>query len=198
MSKKFLLAACAALALAACQQPTPPAAEPSVPVAVAPTKAEAVALFDRYAATLAANDPVAITAQFTPDAVVLSTTTNDIIKTAEAELKDATAFTTLKATPVLNAREVQVLDADTVVTTAIMTFDFKRGARATWVAMRVTDIFQKQSDGRWLIVNEHLSPMPKPLAARLAPLAGAATAEQTDAPPLGGATPAPAAEPEKK
>lgn len=198
MSKKFLLAACAAFALAACQAPAPTATEAPAPVAVAPTEAEAVALFDRYAATLAANDPVAIAAQFTPNAVVLSTTTNDVIKTAEAELKDATEYTALKATPVLNSREVQVLDADTIVTTAVMTFDFKRGTRATWLAMRVTDVFQKQGDGSWLIVNEHLSPMPKPLAARLAPLAGAATAEQAEAPPLGGATPAPAPAEEKK
>ncbi len=201
MSKKFLLAATALLALAACDQLKKPAAtEAPPPVAVAPTEAEAIALFDKLSAALATNDPVQIAAQYAPGAVMLSTSTNDVIKTQDAVLKDATEFTTMKAVAVVNSRDVQVLDADTVVTTAVVTLDFKRNNRPTWVAMRVTDVFQKQGDGSWLIVNEHLSPMPKPVAARLAPLVGAATAEQTDAPPLGGATPAPtpASEPEKK
>ena len=135
---------------------------------------------------------------YTPGAVMLSTSTNDIIKTQEGVLKDATEFTKLGSTSVVNAREVQVLDADTVVTTGVITLDFKRNGRPTWVAMRVTDVWEKQADGNWLVVNEHLASLPKPLAARLPPLAGAVTADQAEAPPLGGSAPAPTTAPEKK
>ena len=200
MTKKFLLAAGALLALAACDQLKPAATEAPPAPAVLPTEAEAVALFDKLGAAIASNDPVQIAAMYAPGAVLLSTTTNDIIKTPEAVLADATEFAKVKAVPSVNAREVQVLDADTIVTTGVVTIDFKRGTHATWLTLRVTDVFQKQADGSWLVVNEHVAAAPKPVLTHLASLTAAATAEQTDAPPLGGATavPAPAPEPEKK
>ena len=201
MSKKFLLVAGALLALAACDQlglqkkAEAPAAPPA---AVLPTEAEGEALLDRLAVAVGEGDAVKIVAFFAPDAVVVSSGNNTVLKTGEANLADTAEFVKLGAKPVLNERSVQVLDADTIVTTGVVTLDFKKNGRPTWIAMRITDVWQKQADGAWLVVNEHGSNMPRPLAARLAPLVGAATAEQADAPPLGGSTPAPAPAPEKK
>lgn len=204
MKMKLLIAASALLALTACDkiglsQKAEPVAE--APVVIAPpTAEEAAAILAKMDTAFASGDPVQVAALYTPDAIMLSTSTNDVIKTGAGVLADATEFTKLQATVVPNAHEVQVLDADTIVSTSVLTLDFKKNNRATWQVFRVTQVFQKQADGNWLIVNEHMAGPPKPLAGRLPALVGAASAEQADAPPLGSATPNPTAPPapEKK
>lgn len=198
MKRKFLLAAGAALALAACNPPaTSTAPAPAAPAPAAlPTEAEGAALFDKLGAAVAAGDAVKIVALYTPNAVVVSSSNNTVLKTTEANLADTTELVKLGAKVDTNERNVQVLDADTIVTTGVVTLDFKKNGHPTWLAMRVTDVWEKQADGAWLVANEHASAMPKPLAARLAPLVGAATAEQADAPPLGGSAPAPTTAPD--
>ncbi len=205
MKMKLLLAASALLALTACDKiglsqkaETPVAEAPAAPAP--PTAEEAAAILAKLGTAYASGDPVQIAALYSTDAVMLSTSTNDVIKTGATVLADATEFTKLQATVVPNAQEVQVLDADTIVATSIVTLDFKKNNRATWQVVRVTQVLQKQPDGNWLIVNEHFAGTPKPVAARLPALVGAATAEQADAPPLGSATPNPTAPPapEKK
>jgi uncharacterized protein (TIGR02246 family) len=203
MKAKFLIAGAAMFALGACdqiglsQKAEAPVAEAPAPVAP-PTAAEAAAILSQIDMALNSNDPIQMAAIYAPNAVLLSTSTNDVIKTGAGVLADVTEISKLQAKIVPNASEVQVLDADTIVTTSVLTFDFKKNNRATWQVFRVTQVVQKQADGRWLIVNEHFAPAPKPVAARLAPLAGTATAEQADAPPIGTATPAPTTAPEKK
>lgn len=197
MNAKILMAAAALVALAACDQiglsqkaETPAATEAPV-VAAPPTAEEARAILAPIDEALNSNDPIKMAAVYAPDAVILSTSTNDVIKTGAGVLADVTEVSKLQATIVPNASELQVLDADTIVTTSVLTFDFKKNNRATWQVFRVTQVVQKQADGKWLIVNEHFAPAPKPVAARLASIAAPATAEQADAPPIGTATPAP-------
>lgn len=196
MKTKLLMAAAALFALTACdqiglsQKAEAPAAEAPV-VAAPPTAEEARAILGPIDEALMSNDPIKMAAIYAPNAIILSTSTNDVIKTGAGVLADVTEIAKMQPTVVPNAGEVQVLDADTIVTTSVLTFDFKKNGRATWQVFRVTQVLQKQADGKWLIVNEHFAPAPKPVAARLAPLAGTATAEQADAPPIGTATPAP-------
>jgi len=203
MKMKLLLAVSAMFALTACdqiglsQKAEAPAAEAPAPVAP-PTAEEARAILSQIDVALNSNDPAQMAAVYAPDAVVLSTSTNDVIKTGAGVLADITEISKLQAKIVPNASEVQVLDADTIVTTSVLTFDFKKNNRATWQVYRVTQVVQKQTDGKWLIVNEHFAPAPKAVAARLAPLQGAVAPEQADAPPIGTATPAPTTAPEKK
>lgn len=197
MNAKILMAAAALVALTACdqiglsQKAEAPAATEAPVVAAPPTAEEARAILATIDEALGSNDPIKMAAIYAPDAVVLSTTTNDVIKTGAGVLADVTEISKLQPTIVPNASEVQVLDADTIVTTSVLTFDFKKNNRATWQVFRVTQVVQKQADGKWLVVNEHFAPAPKAVSARLAPLAGAASAEQADAPPIGTATPAP-------
>jgi uncharacterized protein (TIGR02246 family) len=203
MKAKFLLAAAALAALGACdqiglsQKAEAPAVEAPV-VAAPPTAEEARAILATIDEALGSNDPVKMAAIYTPDAVLLSTTTNDVIRTGAGVLADVTEISKLQATVVPNAAEVQVLDADTIVATSVITFDFKKNGRPTWQVYRVMQVVQKQADGKWLIAAEHFAPAPKPVAARLPPLAGAVAPEQADAPPIGAATPAPTTAPEKK
>lgn len=203
MKAKLLIAAAAVFALGACdqiglsQKAEAPAAEAPAPPAP-PTAEEARTILSQIDVALNSNDPAQMAAVYAPDAVLLSTSTNDVIKTGAGVLADLTEISKLQATIVPNASEVQVLDADTIVTTSVLTFDFKRNNRATWQVFRVTQVVQKQADGRWLIVNEHFAPAPKPVAARLAPLSGVVAPEAADAPPIGTAKPAPTTALEKK
>ena len=57
-------------------------------------------------------------------------------------------------------RKIQILDADTFVASGTATMTSKDGTIKS-SAMRFTDVYQKQADGKWLIANEHVSFVPK-------------------------------------
>jgi ketosteroid isomerase-like protein len=57
-------------------------------------------------------------------------------------------------------RKIQILDADTFVVSGTGTMTSKEG-QVKSADMRFTDVYQKQADGKWLIVNEHVSFKPK-------------------------------------
>ncbi len=201
MKMKLLLAASAMLALTACDQIglSQKAEAPVAPVAAAPpTPEEAAAIIAKFDTAYASNDPAQVAALYAPGAVMLSTSTNDIIKTPAGILADVTEYAKLQGQPVPNAGETQILDADTIVTTSVFTLDYKKGTRATWQVFRVLQVIQKQADGAWLIASEHFAGPPKVIAARLPALAGTVAPEAADAPPIGTATPAPTTAPEKK
>ncbi len=203
MNTKFLLAASVMVALAACTPPGAPTAEAPVapPPVVLPTQTDVDAALAKIDAAVKAKDAVAVAALYAPGAVFVDPMENAVAKTDPAGLlAGVTAWMKMEPTLSTNTRETQILDADTFVVSGLETLDFKRNGRATWIVQRFTQVWQKQADGQWLIATEHLSNAPRPVPARLPPLVGAATAEQNDAPPLGGATatPTPAPEPEKK
>jgi ketosteroid isomerase-like protein len=56
-------------------------------------------------------------------------------------------------------RNIQLLDADTFIAsgTGDMTSSTGKVKQAT---MRFTDVYRRQADGKWLIVNEHVSMKP--------------------------------------
>jgi len=200
MKLKLLLAASTMLALAACSQPAPSAEAPPAPAPVVlPTQADVDAVYAKLDAAVKAKDAAALAALYAPGSVSIGPMDNP---TAKFDAAAATAGITewLKSEPAYtpNSMETQILDADTFVVSGLVTMDFKRNGRPTWVLQRFTDVWQKQADGQWLIATSHTSNAPKPVPARLPPLVGAATAEQAEAPPVGGATPLPATEPEKK
>jgi ketosteroid isomerase-like protein len=60
-------------------------------------------------------------------------------------------------------RKIQILDANTFVASGTGHMTSKDGPMKT-ADVRFTDVYEKQEDGSWLIVNEHVSmvpPMPK-------------------------------------
>jgi hypothetical protein len=196
MKLNLLLAASAVFALGACdqiglsQKAEAPAAEAPAPVAP-PTAEEAAAIVDKIDTVFGSNDPAQTIGLYAPGAVVLSTSTNDLITTQEGVVADLTEYANIQGVSVSNARQIQVLDADTIVTSSVFTLDFKRNNRPTWQVLRGMQVLQKQPDGAWLIVSEHLAAAPKVVAARLPALEGTIAPENADAPPIGTATPAP-------
>lgn len=194
---KRLLVAAAGLALvAAC---SPPAAKqetapPPPPAPVLLTETEAVAIADKLGQAVASGDPIQILGNYTSDAVAFSVLTNEPITTPEANKADTEAVLKLQPKATLNARKIQVLDADTFLDSGLMTWDVTRNGKPTWFVVRYTDVFQKQADGSWKVAHEHLSLTPQPVKTRPAPLVAPADATMTpDTPPLGGVRPSGAA-----
>ena len=68
-------------------------------------------------------------------------------------------------------RAIQILDADTFVVSGTADLTSAEGPMKQ-AAMRFTDVYQRQADGKWLIVNEHISLKPEPAKAAEAAPAG--------------------------
>ena len=59
-------------------------------------------------------------------------------------------------------RHIQLLGGDVFVSSGIERFTVEAGAARPTVSARFTDVFQRQSDGKWKIINEHVSMPPTP------------------------------------
>ena len=57
-------------------------------------------------------------------------------------------------------RHVQLLDQDTIVASGVMSFTAATGPARQMLTARYSDVYQRQPDGRWLIVHEHMSTPP--------------------------------------
>ena len=59
-------------------------------------------------------------------------------------------------------RHIQLLGGDAFVSSGTETFTVAAGAARPTVSARFTDVFQRQKDGSWKIVHEHVSMPPTP------------------------------------
>lgn len=156
----FAGSALAGLALlAACSRtPTNTAAE----VAVPPTEAEAAAVADLTEATFTSGDAQTIMAHYAPGAVFFDPMVAEPTDDRATATKWTENFVAMKPTAYSpGTRKIQVLDGDTFITSGIGTIDAVVDDRPTKLAMRYTDVYEKQADGTWLIVHEHLSMPPE-------------------------------------
>jgi hypothetical protein len=157
-------------ALAACNQQ--PAAAPQA--AAVPTEAEAAGIVDAAEAAWTSADTAKIMASYKEGGVWFDPVAVEPSADRATQTKWTDGFAAMKLTEKsVAAKNVQVLDADTIVASGIATF--KSGSGADPVTFRYTDVYEKQADGKWLIVHEHLSATPAETAAAV----GAAAAEPT-------------------
>ncbi|MEV5436655.1 SgcJ/EcaC family oxidoreductase [Streptomyces sp. NPDC052682] len=136
-----------------------PAGKPAKPV----TKAQVLGLFDQWNAALQTGDPKKVAALYASDGVLLPTVSNQV-RTDRAEIVDYFEHF-LKNKPFGTKIEshVNILDADNAIDTGTYEFaltDPKTRVKST-VKARYTYVYEKQPDGRWLIVNHHSSKMPE-------------------------------------
>ncbi|MFI7016835.1 SgcJ/EcaC family oxidoreductase [Streptomyces sp. NPDC050164] len=127
------------------------------------TEAQVLGLFDQWNAALQTGDPQQVADLYAKDAVLLPTVSNNV-RTDRAEIVDYFEHF-LQNKPVGTKVEsiVNVLDSDTVIDTGVYEFALthhETGAKNT-VKARYTYAYEKQSDGKWLIVNHHSSKMPE-------------------------------------
>ncbi len=179
-TKPILITATLA-ALAACNQQ--PAAPPQ-PAAV-PTESEAAAIVDGGEAAWTSADTGKIMAAYKEGGVWFDPVVVEPSADRATQTKWTDGFTAMKLTEkTIAAKNVQVLDDDTIVSSGIATL--KSGVAGEPVTFRYTNVYQKQPDSKWLIVHEHLSAPPAEAAAAVGAAAAAApAAEESPAAPAG-------------
>ena len=64
--------------------------------------------------------------------------------------------------PGRGGRHIQLVGPDAFVSSGIERFTVAAGAARPTVSARFTDVFQRQKDGQWKIINEHVSMPPTP------------------------------------
>lgn len=117
---------------------------------------EANAVIDRWSATYSANDRDALVKLYTPDAILLGTTSPIVSKGTEGLQKYFEALPGSGRKNVITERYTIVLNDDAVVGTGLYTFsraaenDTPRPSRFTMLVVR--------REGKWMIAHHHSSP----------------------------------------
>ncbi|MFF8938398.1 SgcJ/EcaC family oxidoreductase [Streptomyces paradoxus] len=127
------------------------------------TEAQVLGLFDQWNAALQTGDPKKVADLYAKDAVLLPTVSNQV-RTDRAGIVDYFEhFLQNKPFGTKVESVVNVLDRDTVIDTGVYEFaltDHDTGEKST-VKARYTYAYEKQPNGKWLIVNHHSSKMPQ-------------------------------------
>ncbi|WP_170978675.1 SgcJ/EcaC family oxidoreductase [Afipia massiliensis] len=124
--------------------------------AIAGPAEEANAVIDRWSATYSANDRDALVKLYTPDAILLGTTSPIVSKGTEGLQKYFEALPGSGRKNAITERYTIVLNDDAVVGTGLYTFsraaenNTPRPSRFTMLVVR--------RDGKWMIAHHHSSP----------------------------------------
>ncbi|RJF94099.1 YybH family protein [Sphingomonas cavernae] len=151
--------------------------------AAPPTEAEAAAAIDKVESTFTSGNAQTIMANYAPGAVFFDAMVAEPTDDRATATKWTEGFVAMKPSAFSpGARRIQVLDADTFISSGVGTIDATVENRPAKLQMRYTDVYQKQADGTWQVVHEHLSVPPKgeaataPAATSAAPAGNAANA----------------------
>ena len=143
-----------ALAIAACAK----TADNHAPV----SSAEATQIAERAEASFTKGDAKAVMAQYADDAVMIDAGSPDPSTDRKVQSGWAQTFVSMQpADYKVVDRHIQLVGPDAFVSTGIETFTVAAGAARPTVNARFTDVFQRQKDGSWKIVNEHVSTPPE-------------------------------------
>lgn len=97
-------------------------------------------------------------AHYAPGAVVFSTGALAPTSDRNVITRETAGFMAMKpADFTVTERNTQKLDQDTLVSSGIVGFTAQVGPARQMLRARFSQVLQKQPDGRWLIVHEHMS-----------------------------------------
>lgn len=114
---------------------------------------------DRWVAAFNANDPNAVTALYTPDAILLGTSSS-VLSQGTAQIFNYFARLPKSGSQVrISERHMLVLDDATVVGTGFYEYEVIQGGRAFLAPARFTMVLVKRGN-QWLIAHEHSSQRP--------------------------------------
>lgn len=150
-----VVAMIAAAALGGCKQ---------VPSGQAPvTEAEASTIAETAEATFTTGDLAKIMDQYADNAVMIDASKPDPTADRKVATDSAKTFVSMKpADYQVVGRHIQIVGPDAFVSSGIEKFTVAAGTARPTVSARFTDVFQRQSDGTWKIVAEHVSMPPTP------------------------------------
>ena len=153
--RQWLLIGVTGLALASCDVSRTPQANESAAAASADDPAAIVAAVEQSWKSGSAETAMAL---YAPDAVVFSTGTLAPTRDRNIITRETAGFMAMKPADFTVAdRNTQTLDDDTIVSSGVVSFLADVGPARQMLRARFTQVLQKQADGRWLIVHEHMS-----------------------------------------
>ena len=141
------------LALMGCRQ----SADSYPPV----TEAQAKQISESAEASFTSGDANAIMAQYSDKAVMIDAA--DPTPSADRKVQTGWARNFVSMGPrdyEVPDRRIQLLGPDSFVSSGTETFTVAAGNARPTVSARFTDVFQRQKDGSWKIVHEHVSMPP--------------------------------------
>ena len=157
------LFAVTALALGACdvQKTTPANAleQGAVPAQLSQADAEKIVA---DAETAWSSDRIeTVMANYADGAVVFDTSTIAPTIDRNVQTRGNASFLTMKPADFrVDPRHVQLLDNDTIVASGVLSFTANVGAARPVLKTRYTQVYQRQPDGGFKIVHEHMSAPP--------------------------------------
>ena len=130
------------------------------------TQAEAVQIAEQAEANFTKGDVKLVMDQYAPGAVMIDAASPNPSTDRKVQTGWGQAFVSMQpADYKVVDRQIQLLGPDAFISSGVETFTVAAGQARPTVSARFTDVFQRQKDGRWKIVNEHVSMPPAAAAA---------------------------------
>jgi ketosteroid isomerase-like protein len=146
----MLAAGLAAMAVSGCK----PAASGQSPV----TQSEATRIAEQAEANFTKGNVDAVMGQYADNAVLFDATHPALTTDRKVQAGYAKDFVSMKPADYhVPDRQIQIVGPDAFVSSGTEMFTVEAGAARPTISARFTDVFQRQRDGSWKIVNEHVS-----------------------------------------
>ena len=143
------------LAIAGCKQA--PAGHAAV------TKAEAATIAEQAEANFTTGKVDDVMRQYAEGAVLFDAGHPTLSTDRKVQTGWAQSFASMQPSDYsVPDRRIQLLGPDAFISSGTETFTVVAGAARPSVSARFTDVFQRQKDGSWKIVHEHVSMPPTP------------------------------------
>lgn len=127
------------------------------------TEAEAASIAERAEASFTTGDVNAIMSQYANGAVMIDASNASPSTDRKVQTGWSKAFVSMKPSGYhVPDRHIQIVGPDAFVSSGTEVFTVQAGAATPTVSARFTDVFQRQRDGSWKIVHEHVSMPPTP------------------------------------
>ena len=158
-----LLMGVAAIGLAGCDVQKSTTADGAQHSAASKTlnQADAEKIVTNAEAAWNSNRVETVMANYADGAVVFDTSTLPATTDRNVLTRGNAAFLTMKPADFrVDPRNVQLLDNDTIVASGVLSFTANVGAARPVLKTRYTQVYQRQPDGSFKIVHEHMSSPP--------------------------------------
>jgi hypothetical protein len=153
MMRIAMVAMVAVAALGGCKQ----ARTGQAPV----TEAEATKIAETAEATFTTGDLGKVMDQYADNAVMIDASKPDPSADRKVATDSAKTFVSMKPADYrVIGRHIQIVGPDAFVSSGVEQFSVAAGTARPIVSARFTDVFQRQGDGKWKIVAEHVSMPP--------------------------------------
>ena len=127
------------------------------------TKAQAQKIAEQAEATFTSGNVDAIMRQYADGAVMFDAAHPNYSTDRKVETGWANDFVSMKPGEYrVPDRQIQIVGPDSFVSSGTEVFTVAAGSGRPTVSARFTDVFQRQRDGSWKIVHEHVSMPPTP------------------------------------